>query len=615
MKWTLSLRQKLAVLFGALIAIIAGIGVYNVTQVNELGLSVDVILRENYQSVIACEQMKEALERMDSGALFTVMGRRKEGFDLITKNQALFEKALRLELNNLTLPGEGEKASLIRDLFSRYMTVHERLQKTGGGQELWRQLYFSELLPLFQKIKDRADEILRMNQENMVEADLKARRKAQTARQQMVLMLLVTTGVAVVLMVLVGKWILQPIQQLIRSTHEIRRGNLDLVVRADSADEIGQLSEAFNRMAEALRGFRRSNRARLTRIQQATERAFNSLPDVIAILDLDGRVEVATESARSLFGLKPGVFIREIPFPWMAALFHETLRRGYAAGMPGVPPVVQQFDRNEERFYRPQGVPILDEEVQPAGVILILKDVTQQLQQDDLKRGVLSTVSHQLKTPLTSLRMALHLLLEEEVGPLNEKQAELLVAGRDDAERLHFTLTDLLDMSRIESGRVRMDLQPLKPHGLVLEASEPFRSEALGRGLVLTVDLPGDLPEVEADKARIGHVFANLLSNALKYTAPGGKVEVSAEANEESVTFSVSDTGRGIPGPYLARIFEPFFRVPDQGTTAGTGLGLAIVKDIVEAHGGKVLVESEEGKGTAFRFTLRRADRSAKEER
>ena len=117
MKWTLSLRQKLAVLFGGMIAIIAGIGIHNVAQVNELGLSVDVILRENYQSVIACEQMKEALDRMDSGALFTVMGHRKEGLDLITKNQPLFEKALRLELNNITLPGEGEKAALIRDPF------------------------------------------------------------------------------------------------------------------------------------------------------------------------------------------------------------------------------------------------------------------------------------------------------------------------------------------------------------------------------------------------------------------------------------------------------------------------------------------------------------------
>jgi signal transduction histidine kinase len=130
----------------------------------------------------------------------------------------------------------------------------------------------------------------------------------------------------------------------------------------------------------------------------------------------------------------------------------------------------------------------------------------------------------------------------------------------------------------------------------------------------LSVELPGDLPEVQADTTRINHVFGNLLSNALKYTSPGGKITLSAKADEERVQFSVSDTGRGIPSKYLPRIFEQFFRIPDQGKEAGAGLGLAIVKEIVEAHGGTVVVESTEGKGTTFTFTLRRADRISKEE-
>ena len=122
------------------------------------------------------------------------------------------------------------------------------------------------------------------------------------------------------------------------------------------------------------------------------------------------------------------------------------------------------------------------------------------------------------------------------------------------------------------------------------------------------------MPEVWADVTRINHVFANLLSNALKYTPPGGKITLSAKADEERVQFSVSDTGRGIPSKYLPRIFEQFFRVPDQRKEAGAGLGLAIVKEIVEAHGGTIGVESHEGKGTTFTFTLRRADRISKEE-
>ena len=169
-------------------------------------------------------------------------------------------------------------------------------------------------------------------------------------------------------------------------------------------------------------------------------------------------------------------------------------------------------------------------------------------------------------------------------------------------------------MSRIESGRAQIEFQAVSPHVMVSEVVESFRRAAQDHGVSLSVELPGDLPEVQADMTRINHVFGNLLTNALKYTPPGGKITLSAKADEERIHFSVSDTGRGIPNKYLPRIFEQFFRVPDQGKETGAGLGLAIVKEIVEAHGGTVGVESSEGKGTTFTFTLRRADRIPKEE-
>jgi signal transduction histidine kinase len=246
--------------------------------------------------------------------------------------------------------------------------------------------------------------------------------------------------------------------------------------------------------------------------------------------------------------------------------------------------------------------------MQPAGIVLVLRDVTREREQEELKRGIISTVSHQLKSPLTSIRMAVHLLLEEKVGTLTPKQAELLVAAREDSDRLHSILNNLLDISRIESGKVEMNLRKVSAHSMVFEALEPFQMDFKDRGVTLGTELPDDLPEVWADTARMNHVFANLLSNAHRYTPPGGKVTVLAKADEEWVHFSVSDTGRGIPSQYLARIFEQFFRVPDQEAETGAGLGLAIVKEIVEAHGGTVKVESRPGEGSTFTFMLRRAD-------
>jgi signal transduction histidine kinase len=603
----LGLRQKLALGLGGLLVIIVIIGILSIHQLTTLGESIDIILRENYRSVIACQEMKEALERMDSGVLFTLLGYSQEGKDLTRKNELVFQKALQVELGNITIPGEGEKANHVKELFSQYKTIMQSVEDPAAELPARREIYFTRLLPLFQEIKGTADEILHMNQQNMIEANDLARYRAAGSRKYMYFFLLAGTMVAIGFIIFTGKWILRPIRRLTHSAEEIKTGNLDLVVPIDSKDEIGQLSESFNAMAEGLRQIRRSDQAKLVRIQDSTQHTFSTLPDAAAVIDLEGRVEVTTESASNVFGLKRGVQIQNLHPKWLGDLYSEVLREGRLAEFEGKQKAIQYFDKGQERFFRPMAVPILDHARQVTGVVMTLKDVTEQQHQDDLKRGVISTVSHQLKTPLTSIRMAIHLLLEERIGPLTEKQAELLIAAREDSDRLHDTLNNLLDISRIESGRVKLNFHTVPPHTAVMEAVEPFKIPAQDQGVTLETDLPTDLPEVRVDTTQIGHVFSNLISNALKYTPPGGKVSLSAGTDEKWVYFTVSDTGKGIPSKHLPRIFEQFFRVPGQEAEQGAGLGLAIVKEIVEAHGGKISVESREGKGTAFTFTVKRA--------
>ena len=605
----LGLRRKLSLGFGGLLVIILVLGFQSILYLTRLGKSIDVILRENYRSVIACQQMKEALERTDSGTLFLLLGFTQEGRELVSKNELAFEKALQIELNNITVPGEDERAHRLQELFGRYRTALEDVTDSKTPLDHRRNVYFTSSLPLFEQIKNTADEILRLNQQNMSDANDRARTSAAVARKQMYVYLLVGAVVATGFVFFTGGWILRPINRLIQSADDIRRGNLDLVVQSDSRDEIGRLSEAFNAMAASLREFRRSDQAKLLRIQRATQQAFDSLPDAIAVIGLDGNVELATGTAKNTFGLRPGTQILSLPFGWMVDLYNDALKGGIATRQQSNRRFIQHFVNGEERYFRPEAIPILDGERQPTGVILALQDVTLLQQQDEIKRGLISTVSHQLKTPLTSIRMAIHLLLEENVGPLTEKQVELLLAASEDSNRLHTILNNLLDISRIESGKAKMELRAVSPHSMVSEALEPFRRVAQDHGLTTNVDAPADLPDAWADMTRIGHVFGNLLSNAIKYTRAGGNVTLSAKAEEEFVCFSISDAGKGIPSKYLPRVFEQFFRVPDQGTETGAGLGLAIVKEIVEAHGGTVGVESQEGKGSTFTFTLRRADR------
>jgi len=267
---------------------------------------------------------------------------------------------------------------------------------------------------------------------------------------------------------------------------------------------------------------------------------------------------------------------------------------------------IQHFVDNREFFFQPMVVPIPagSEPGEHAGLALIFKDMTQVHEQQELKRGVVSTVSHQLKTPLTSLRMSIYLLLEERVGALNEKQVELLMAARDDSNRLVGILNDLLDLNRIESGKSNISPKSVSPQALVRDAVEPFLIEARDKGINLLNEVPDDMPEVMADFQKIRHVFMNLFSNALRFTDPGGSITVRANRGQDYVTFLVKDTGKGISAEHVSHLFEQFYRVPGQDDKSGIGLGLAIVKEIVRAHGGDVGVESELDKGSTFHFSL-----------
>jgi len=206
----IGLRHKLSLGFAGLLLIILIIGIQSIIHLTKLGESIDVILRENYRSVIACQQMKEALERMDSGILFELLGYTQKGDELIRKNELAFEMALEVELRNITLPGEEEKANHLQSLFGRYRTALKRVEDSKAPMNVRRNAYFTDLFPLFLQIKDTAGEILRMNQQNMSDANDRARNSAAAAREQMYILLFAGTIVGLVFVFFASRWILRP---------------------------------------------------------------------------------------------------------------------------------------------------------------------------------------------------------------------------------------------------------------------------------------------------------------------------------------------------------------------------------------------------------------------
>jgi two-component system, NtrC family, sensor histidine kinase KinB len=357
-------------------------------------------------------------------------------------------------------------------------------------------------------------------------------------------------------------------------------------------------------MAASLREFRRSDQAHLLRAQRSTQLALDSLSDAVAICNPVGKIELANDAARHLFGLAPESTVDETGNEKITQMFWHVCRQERPYRPKGYEGAIQIFIKEEEHFFLPQAIPIFDQERQLIGVTLMLTDVTRLRHLDEVKTDLISTVSHELKTPLTSIRLAIHVLLNEKLGPLSPQQMELLITAREDSDRLYRVIEDLLDISRIESGQAEIKLQPVNVEELVLQATDKMRPAFRDHGITLNLKVDPGVPRVLIDPSRLQLVFDNLLNNALKYTPIGGEVTLRAELEDSMVRFAVEDTGIGIAPGFLPRIFEKFFRVPGQEQIS-SGLGLTIAKEITEAHGGTINVASEPGKGTKFTFTVK----------
>ncbi len=238
-----------------------------------------------------------------------------------------------------------------------------------------------------------------------------------------------------------------------------------------------------------------------------------------------------------------------------------------------------------------------------SGSLLLVQDLTRVRRLETVRRDFISNVSHELRTPLASLKALTETL---QSGALADPDAGPRFLGRisTEVDALTQMAQELLDLSRIESGQVELMLAPLTPKSLITSAADRMKMQAERAGLKLSVNCEDDLPNIHADKSRLEQVLVNIIHNAVKFTKPGGEVNVEAVSGEDGIRFAVQDTGVGIPAESLSRIFERFYRVDKSRTGSGTGLGLSISKHIVEAHGGRIWAESDEGRGSVFYFVI-----------
>lgn len=597
----IGLRSKILLGFGGMLLILIVVSIIAQTVMEHYSRALEKSYREDYESVAACQSMIQAVEQLDLAAQDMLWNRAVDSGH-VNEARNEFEHELAVQRQEATLPGEASATEALARQWAQYARTYRQLEDSQWTFDRRSEAYLNRLLPRSRAVRMASQKLIDMNLASILAVPKRA--QASAARAHWVMRTLTVSGVviAVLFAVLIGRMILRPIRTLTESVHEIERGNLDLCVPVQSHDELGTLASAFNIMAENLRRYRQLAQDRLVRTEKTTQLAIDSLPDAVLVVTPQRKVELANVAARKLLGVLPGDEISpDSPGP-LPELLNRLSAAGHETELSNYESILQVEQDGQTRYFLPRTAPIADGSPRPLGATVVLADVTGLRRLDETKNSLLSLVSHELKTPLTAARMVLHLVTDKKLGPLTEKQEDLLKAARDDTDRLHRIVESLLDMSRIESGRALMELEPIEANELIRRSVEPLAG--MFQDIELKLAIEAGLPHVMADPLRIGHVFANLLMNALRHTPAGGQVTVEASALGKFVQFVVRDTGGGIPRQYLHRAFEKFFRVPGQSSATGSGLGLAIVKDVVDSHRGQVRIDSKMGSGTTVAFTL-----------
>jgi NtrC-family two-component system sensor histidine kinase KinB len=579
------LRTKVMLGLCCLLIIMFAMGLFSIDRCSDLGRRIVAIDRDHNGVGQAIGEMKRSCGAM-TGALLV---RATDGVTPSTEDfdAAWVKWSAALGKVQADAAHRPDEKKIVDQILTTSATYHARarafLQSPGlldmSGRRIGQALGAETMQML-----GHCDELGLAHQKELTTSGHEMGESITETVRLLCFLMLLACVVAIAASMGLTRGLLNPLASMAVSIQKVGEGNLDQKLPVLSRDEFGMLATSFNKMAEQLKTYRANTSEELLRLNRTIRSTLASFPDPIFVLNSEGTVEFRNPEADQLALKLLFAGVTRLP-----RKVDEQVEKVLATGEDFLP-----------TLFADKGATF--------GVAVILENVTRMLLLDDVKSNLISTVSHELKTPLTSVRMALYLLVEKTVGPLNEKQHDLVLTAREDADRLLRTLNDLLDLAKLEQGPALLDLRPVSPAKLVENAAYAVREPAAAANIRVTIEVVPKLPEIRLDQQRIAYVFANFLTNAIKYSPGDTEVHVKAGLGETrsgraSVRFSVRDQGAGIAPEHQERLFERFYRVP--GTNkSGAGLGLSIAREIVAAHGGEIGVLSTPGEGTEFFFVI-----------
>ncbi|WPO83667.1 ATP-binding protein [Chryseobacterium sp. JJR-5R] len=568
----MKLKTKLTLGVGLLFLLIVLLSVIGSVYINKLKSDTEKILTANYNSIEFSKNMLLALDKISSDSAVAIRDFRK--------NSILQEK-------NLTEFGEKEATQNLNLHFRDYLQ-----QPTVEKEKMIREDLVT-IMSLNMKGIERKSDIAIITAEN--------------ATFWIVSLGTVCFLIAVVLLVNLPQTIAEPIKQLTFSIRQIADKNYNQRVHFKGSEEFNDLARSFNIMAEKLQEYESSTLSKQLMDKKRIETLVNNMHDAVIGLDEHHYIYMINDEALKITNLKKEEMIGKTAHE--VALNNDLIRELLKnAENPAKEPIKIVAD-HKENYFEQEIIPINivktgEKEKKNIGKVILLRNITPFKELDFAKTNFIATISHELKTPISAIKMGVQLLENQKFGTLNEQQQELLKSINEDGQRLLDITGELLNLSQVETGNIRLQIESCNPKEMVQAAIKNVEKLAEQKSISITAQyLTGDQDFVSADFDKTVWVMNNFLSNAIKHSFQEERIAVTVERQASSVRFSITDTGKGIDEKYHRQIFDRYFQVPGEHQN-GTGLGLAISKNFIEKQYGEIGVKSLPDHGSTFYFVL-----------
>lgn len=579
----MKIKTKLRLGFGFLFIIVLSFGLIALFFLNELSDKSKVILKDNYKSLKYVAAMRNVIDQNQ--------------FPLSSTQLAVFIENLKNEGLNITEPGE-------KVAFQKLEAAFSMLNNSPSSAN-----------------KENSIKNLRVALQNIEQVNMKAiydkneLANETSSRANLYIMIAATLSFIILFTFIVNfpGFVANPLAEFSSAIKQISRKNYKQRLHFENEDEFTELADSFNGMVVKLNEWENSNLSKIKSEKSRIEAIIAQMQDAIIGLNEKGEVLFLNHLAAKLMSLDEDKVIGQNVAELMQK--NELLKRIIKPETDDNTLKIYADDKesyflleNREIIipnYEEQDENTLIASSKSAGSVYTLKNITQFKELDEAKTNFIATVSHELKTPLSSIKMSLKLLNDERVGAMNEEQHELLNHIKEDSDRLLKITSELLDLSQVETGNLKLTFAITKPEEIVSYAVDAVKFQAEQKSIQLVLNCDQNLPNVNADIQKTAWVLVNFLSNALRYSSEKSKVIIDVFQKDNFIEFSVRDFGKGIDEKYQKRLFDRYFQVPTDGQNkSGSGLGLAISKDFIEAENGKIWVLSAVGEGSKFCFSL-----------